>query len=56
MTKTRDTRLDGLALGSNCHDCGATTDEPCRTPSGQETVPHRVRIDRAVLQYLRSNR
>jgi hypothetical protein len=47
----RDSRFDQLALGSNCHDCGATTDESCRTPKGLPTLPHKVRIDRAVAQY-----
>lgn len=48
MDTARDTYLDRLALGSRCHRCGAWADEPCRTPSGRETVPHAARIDRAV--------
>jgi hypothetical protein len=52
MTTTRDLRLDTLALGSNCHQCGATTDEPCRTRrTGRPTNPHAARLDRAVRQY-----
>lgn len=48
----RDTHLDRLALGSNCHQCGATTDEPCTTRrTGRPTDPHQARIDRAVAQY-----
>ncbi|MFC5118899.1 hypothetical protein ACFPN7_33600 [Amycolatopsis halotolerans] len=47
----RDAALDRLALGSRCHRCGAGTDEPCRTPKGNPTVPHQRRIDRAVRQY-----
>lgn len=51
-TTARDARLDRLALGSNCHDCGAHTDEPCRTRrTGRETAPHLTRINRAVAQY-----
>lgn len=48
----RDAQLDRLAIGSNCHRCGAGTDDQCRTPSGKVTKPHRKRIDRAVNQYL----
>lgn len=51
MNADRNERLDRLALGSNCHKCGATADEPCRTPRGKETLPHTTRIDRAVGQY-----
>jgi len=50
----RSADLDRLALGSNCHRCGAYADEVCRTPRGAYTSPHRVRIDRAVAQYLAS--
>ena len=50
-TRTRDARLDTLALGSNCHRCGATVDETCRTPAGRPTTPHTARIDRATAQY-----
>lgn len=51
MSTDRNERLDRLALGSNCHKCGATADEPCRTPRGKETLPHTTRINRAVGQY-----
>lgn len=47
----RNPQLDRLALGSNCHKCGATTDELCRTRAGHLTAPHAARIDRAVAQY-----
>lgn len=51
MNNDRDLLLDRLAIGSNCHRCGATADEPCRTPHGALTAPHGARIDRAVRQY-----
>jgi hypothetical protein len=53
---TRDARLDALALGSNCHRCAASADEPCRTPSARVTQPHQARIDRAIAQYVTAKR
>lgn len=52
----RDEQLDRLAIGSNCHRCGAGADDQCRTPGGKVTKPHRRRIDRAVSQYLARRR
>lgn len=43
--------LERLALGSNCHRCGAYADEDCRTAAGRITRPHQARVDRAVRQY-----
>lgn len=45
---TKDTNLERLALGVDCHRCGAWTDTPCTTPAGKHTTPHTRRIDRAV--------
>ena len=55
MTKRaeRNAHLDRLALGTDCHQCGRYSDQPCKTPSGADTFPHRKRIDRAVAQYLK---
>ena len=43
--------LERLAMGSNCHRCGAYADEVCRTQTGRVTRPHQARVDRAVRQY-----
>lgn len=51
-TVLRSRSLDILARGSTCPRCAAWVDEPCRTPSGKETLPHGARIDRACAQYL----
>jgi hypothetical protein len=53
---TRNAALDSLALGSNCHRCGAFADEVCRTASGRVAQPHQARIDRAVAQYATAKR
>lgn len=48
----RNARMDTLARGSRCTRCGVLADEPCRTPKGRETFPHKARRDRAVKQYI----
>jgi hypothetical protein len=30
-----------------CSRCGAAQGDPCRTPAGQTTKPHRVRLEEA---------
>lgn len=52
MAIARAAELNRLALGSNCHRCGASTDQECRTASGRVTQPHQTRVDRAVAQYV----
>ena len=56
ITEGRNLALDRVALGSNCPECGATPDEPCRTRRANAvTVPHGSRIDRACGQYRLAN-
>lgn len=54
----RDRRLDLLALGYNCHRCGAGADESCRKTNGtKEPVdPHQTRINWAVKKHHESKK
>lgn len=56
MARSNSAQMNRLALGSNCHRCGASVDEECRTPSGRVTNPHTARVDRAVAQYVTAKR